>query len=466
MSYMAIAAPAMMLGLFVAVLSLLLLCFTVPVFTLKVEKVIYSNLAQLVANRIDREHEISIPGREPVTVFAQDAQVHPAEPGKPSVVTLTAPMIVMYEKRSGDQPLVPREFWMASVADAHIQEGVNGQENSLTVVLNNGVRLPRQVKGGFQGGVQATQFGPVPLPSTLRENTKFMDIRELRRLYRFPGESRRMQAIIGELTVNQQHRMFLDRLQKQLAAEGGACTLKTAGQSPETYTVGPGAGTVTRRGDSLIVTAADRQAPNLQFLQQRGDQAVVSATAREIQIQPKADPANQRFLITVVLLEAQVRTGSLVTPRASFSRSFAVPMPESIASVRSRTVDDYLADPNLPASARARLQRELVFIGNRVQSEMHSRTSFAISCLILVMVGCALGMMLKSGDFLSAFAVSFIPALVSISLIIAGQQICEHVPDTLEGYTNPIRMGLALIWSGNVVNLALATFLLGRLQRQ
>src|SRR5213079_1943206 len=43
-----IAAPAMWLGLSMAICSLLLLCFIVPVFMLKVERVIFSNVGQIV----------------------------------------------------------------------------------------------------------------------------------------------------------------------------------------------------------------------------------------------------------------------------------------------------------------------------------------------------------------------------------------------------------------------------------
>src|SRR5437762_4241526 len=64
--------PAILLGLLVALVSLLFLSFIVPVFTLKVEKVIYSNIAQLVANKITRTHEISY-GR--TSIFAQSAEV-------------------------------------------------------------------------------------------------------------------------------------------------------------------------------------------------------------------------------------------------------------------------------------------------------------------------------------------------------------------------------------------------------
>src|SRR5205823_10199503 len=55
-SHLAMTWPAILLGLLVALVSLLFLSFIVPVFTLKVEKVIYSNIAQLVANKITRTH--------------------------------------------------------------------------------------------------------------------------------------------------------------------------------------------------------------------------------------------------------------------------------------------------------------------------------------------------------------------------------------------------------------------------
>jgi hypothetical protein len=86
--------------------------------------------------------------------------------------------------------------------------------------------------------------------------------------------------------------------------------------------------------------------------------------------------------------------------------------------------------------------------------------------LILVIVGCALGMMFKSGNFLSAFALSVVPALVCIALIVAGQHTCENVPWKLDNFQNPLSLGLSLIWSGNVVVLVLAAVLWTRLTRQ
>jgi hypothetical protein len=76
------------------------------------------------------------------------------------------------------------------------------------------------------------------------------------------------------------------------------------------------------------------------------------------------------------------------------------------------------------------------------------------------MIGCCLGMMFRSGNFLSAFALSVIPAILTITLVITGQQVSENT--TLP---NALDLGLGLIWAGNVTVLALAGTLLLRLQR-
>src|SRR6266700_1211847 len=124
--------PAILLGLLVALVSLLFLSFIVPVFTLKVEKVIYSNIAQLVANKITRTNEISY-GR--TSIFAQAAEVRPAIDGK-QVVDLYSPMIFTYMSADVPEPdpnraknangpdkmKVPSKIWIAKRATAYITQ--------------------------------------------------------------------------------------------------------------------------------------------------------------------------------------------------------------------------------------------------------------------------------------------------------------------------------------------------------
>jgi hypothetical protein len=74
-----------------------------------VEKVIYSNLAELVQNQIEQDHRITLEGTDnPLTVFAQQAFVLPSPKDRPKdqVVQLVGPMIVTYEHQT-DKPPIP-----------------------------------------------------------------------------------------------------------------------------------------------------------------------------------------------------------------------------------------------------------------------------------------------------------------------------------------------------------------------
>jgi hypothetical protein len=143
-----------------------------------------------------------------------------------------------------------------------------------------------------------------------------------------------------------------------------------------------------------------------------------------------------------------------------------VPIPDSLRRLEQRPLEHYLSPAAAGSGNQRALSRQRIVLHNDIVSEMHGRMAFALSCLILVMVGCALGMMFRSGNFLTAFAISFVPALLSITLIIAGQQTCGNIPwQRGPNWENPLNMGVALIWSGNIVNLALASGLLWRLWR-
>jgi hypothetical protein len=175
---------------------------------------------------------------------------------------------------------------------------------------------------------------------------------------------------------------------------------------------------------------------------------------------------DDRMAVKVLLRDVIAHTPEGPSARLDFTRQFAITLPPALKGLENHDVDYYRMLPDIRVDQKAPLERELIRVGNGVQSELHSRCSFALSCLILVVVGCCLGMMFKSGNFLTAFALSVIPALVCIALIVAGQHTCENVPWKLENFQNPLHFGLAMIWSGNALVLALAVVLGLRLQKQ
>jgi hypothetical protein len=188
------------------------------------------------------------------------------------------------------------------------------------------------------------------------------------------------------------------------------------------------------------------------------DAAEIELAARPI--------GDDRLTVQTSLRDVIVKTADTSTASTSFARHFIVPMPRELRQLEGRGVEFYLNARDVPREQRMMLNRAQLRLSNGIQSELHSRASFAVSCLILVVVGCALGMMFRSGNFLTAFALSVVPALICIALIVAGQHTADNIPWRLENFRNPLTLGLALIWSGNGAVLTLAAILWGRLARQ
>jgi lipopolysaccharide export LptBFGC system permease protein LptF len=103
---------------------------------------------------------------------------------------------------------------------------------------------------------------------------------------------------------------------------------------------------------------------------------------------------------------------------------------------------------------------------NHIVSEIHGRAAFVVSCLFLVLVGSSLGMMFRSGNFLTAFAVSVVPAMLSTVFIVTGQHTVESTPQHLLSQSAPVALGISVIWSGNVVIFIAAMVLFWRLQKR
>jgi lipopolysaccharide export LptBFGC system permease protein LptF len=457
-SFASIGLPALVLGLIVALVSLLFLCFVVPNFFLRVERVIYSNLAQLVANEIDRTHQFRF---EDQTIFAEQATVQPPSSEKPNeqVVTLTGVMVVAYDRVEKDDAKlqVPREFFLARSATVFINRGgSNDDEYSIEVRLDDSTMFPRTFTASYQGGMGNMHVGPITRASPIDEETKFMDIRRLHELSEDKTGSRKVRTVLREIIRDDQGAAYL---QEVLAELNGPSRSFRFDAGAEVFQVTRGAAPARLRGDEIVLTRRPR------MTQQLNGEDTLSVEADEIRI--SATPtADDHLQITLQHHNAIVRTTENETPHANFSRSFRTPMPEQMREIASRTPDYYLRAPGVDPNRRTQLRREMLRLGNGIHSEMHARASFAVSCLILVIVGCALGMMFRSGNFLNAFGISVAPALLCIALIVTGQHLCESVPWNLKNFQNPLRMGLMLIWSGNIAVLILAIVLGWRLQRQ
>jgi hypothetical protein len=283
-----------------------------------------------------------------------------------------------------------------------------------------------------------------------------MDIRRLHELYRDLGKSRRVQKQVQEIVRSTQEQKYLGSVAAALKVPGGTFHFDAGGG--EQYELVSPRGVIGSHGGRLTITPG-------RLVQFRDGKAEFTWDAAQVELGAQPIPGDA-LSIEAQLHDVVAQTPEGPTARPSFGRNFTVPMPPPLKRIEQQDVDFFRTAPSTSHDQRVALQRELYKVGNSIQSEMHSRASFAISCLILVIVGCCLGLMFRSGNFLTAFALSVIPALVCIALIVAGQHTCENVPWKLENFHNPLNLGIGLIWSGDLIVTVLAVVLGVRLHRQ
>ena len=465
-SYLTLAMPAFVLGLILAIASLASLSFLVPHFTLKVEKVAFASLAEMMRTSVQRSHQIKYDRQN--VIYAERAEILPPDPSRPNeeVVRLHSPIFcqteVVMDETGKHRLAVPSEFFTAKSATVVIRQGPEQAE--FLAYLEDGVRFPRNLEGSQVGGIGAAQFGPIPIPSLIGENTKFMDIQQLKSLYNNPLRSESIRRIYLDITRREQEQAFMGAIIELLRGEqeyafigagGESLLLRVEGETRRLLREGrvkvvPTKGKPDELSLASVPGARDIRLIHLRDGEIRNTDEVRAMTLR-VQSDLQSDRVRMEFQLADVLVGS---TPDQQTVRPRLPRPFSVAAPSELMEIKQRGPEYYLA-----AGRRGDLYTKLSALRSGIAGEIHGRASFAISCLILVMVGCALGMMFKTGNYLSAFALSVIPALLAIALAVTGQHVAKADARNLA-------LGLAIIWSGNAIVLVLATVLLGKLQRQ
>lgn len=133
-----------------------------------------------------------------------------------------------------------------------------------------------------------------------------------------------------------------------------------------------------------------------------------------------------------------------------------LPLPQSVAQqARNLALEDltvgiraHTSDPDAIKAAAAIQTQALPDLARAIAAEMHARVSYGSSCFIMVALGAALGLMFRGGHFISAFALSMIPATIVIVMLLMGKELMRNREIDLW-------MGLTATWGGIALLLAM-----------
>jgi lipopolysaccharide export LptBFGC system permease protein LptF len=124
-----------------------------------------------------------------------------------------------------------------------------------------------------------------------------------------------------------------------------------------------------------------------------------------------------------------------------------VPLPQTAIEAANRYSSQEIIDPEQPMplvgrpqEGREELRQEVARLGYKIGAIIHHRLAYAACPLVLVVLGAGLGVIVRGGQILTAFGVSFLPALFVIVTIIMGYQLAQNA--------NTAAVGVGIIWGG------------------
>jgi lipopolysaccharide export LptBFGC system permease protein LptF len=143
-----------------------------------------------------------------------------------------------------------------------------------------------------------------------------------------------------------------------------------------------------------------------------------------------------------------------------------IPLPQPVLKEAATWTDARLLDPDgslVSLGRRVEERRQAVLhkvgeIDREITGELHARTAFALSVLVLVILGAGLAIVLRNAQVLVAFGISFIPSVAVVTLVIAGKQLIEKPPT--------VQAGIAVIWAGLALVAILDLYILTRVVRR
>ncbi len=465
-SFISIVLPALLLGTMVASIDLVFVNYVVPVFLQRTERAIISDLGSLLTSQINQSQKFEF-GK--LIVYADAARKEPDTQANTSRVRLNGMAALELGKSSGK----PEAIVVAREALLTITNQLETNEASITIQLTDAAAFDPTTFKKVSGSVPELNRGgrPITVPSPLKSKPKFLNVRELFDYNNDPTYFRPVKDIIDRIEDKYDYQVIASRLfdeWKDRTSAGDPITFYTASQQ------GSGkdlvrifAPTASLDGERQLSLIATRGHP-VRVDTYRGNVIHTSYTCGTVDVRLASDNYSGAGMTGSLQLHDNVlRTdhvrnigpdpsGPVQLPDLVLSSALTTVTPVApLTLLKNADVSDVDSMRRLAGEAKT----EITQLFQSIKSELHSRGSFSLSCLTLVLLGAALGLLMRGKNPLAVFVVGFVPAVLMVLLITAGREMAEGSPKT-------VTTGIALIWAGNVVLLAMVAAVYAKLLRQ
>lgn len=460
-SFGAILIPALLLGVAVASVDMAFVNFVVPRYLQLTERAVRQDLGSLIVSQIGRQEKFQMEGL-PVVVSANSAELQQAsdDPDK-SVVVLQGMAATFLDKGK------PTYMAVAQQARIEIHNLPKEDATEVTFRVKNAFAFdPANGYKKYSVSLDMAQFGPPRrISSVLRSKAKFLNLTDLRKFGSDPFEFPRVSEIFDRIKAANNYEKISQNILAQWQKNGHQLTLKESSGGPN-----PGAQFALSAPCAVIDPTSSPE----QSLSFTGNSAEETGAVKILQtlkgrlIATYTCDAADLVLSNTSIINSGI-SGQLFLRghvKAENNELKIIPLDKNDFSLGYLELDSKLLETppagdmetllvSARQSPRASVRRladlaqvQINNLNQTIDSELHSRGSFALSCLTLVLFGAALGILLRGQNPLAVFVVGFVPAVILVLLITAGRQLTE-------GDARNVNTGIALIWAGNVVLLLL-----------
>lgn len=468
-SFTAVVVPAIILGLAVASADLIFVNYVVPMFLQRAERVVRRDLGSLLVQKVARQEPFQYSN---MVVYADRGRLLELEDDqapkgidKRTIVRLEGMACTMTKD---NQPMF---IIVAKAANVIFDEVRSNDTIYALVQLDEGAAFSASTFGRIAGTIKSIPPDgvPQPIPSQLKEKVKFLNFLQLQRLNDDPARYGPVNRIIQSIDLTLRQQQVAEML-KSLWRPGTPMIFDQGLGNGETVSI---TAPIAQLSDQRALVFHSSGNTPVRVDQYRNGKVAYYYTAQSATLFMSADAEGQSvngISQGTLQLMGDVTRRDLVRnlPPSETDRIVNVQplvIPQTILD-RVKTTDADLLRKADPKQFTPDVQEQIKTVRDRVQklvkevgSELHSRGAFAISCLMLVMLGAALGILMRGQNPLFVFVVGFVPAIVLVLLMTAGRRVMES------SHGNPIQ-GISIIWAGNAILIALVVGVYAKLLRQ
>jgi lipopolysaccharide export LptBFGC system permease protein LptF len=359
--------------------------------------------------------------------------------------------------------LSPGRFRMLAASEATVRFQMRDEQTYVTVFLTDAVETD-------ETGTQLLKAEQVvipspPLPDFIHEKPTFYGWRKLWRMYDNPGEHSQIQRELASVKRDLLHAKAVEAIRRRLSAGG---SYELTGPEGRSFTLRAPKAWVAARGHRVLLARVSRRRREGRVeVTVRLDgvrRQVVHADRGEVEAawSPLSNASHISLKLTGNVDVTFHDPPGPTRHRRDWSQGLLAIPPEIQRSVERidfarllrpgpdgpEDLESWL-DSNSPSLLRKvrTIQTETYRdIRSAIVAEIHGRTAYGLSCLLLVSLGAALGILFKGGQVVAALGLAAMPSALVGVMIVMGQQMLQNpgVPEAL---------GLAGIWGGNVLLL-------------